>query len=213
MAEIKKGILGGFSGTVGTVVGTNWRGKDIIKSRPRASRKAPTAKQLEQRVKFSAAVGFLTPLKEVQNAYFGSNAGAKSRLNLSVSQMIREAMEMNGDVPQIIFNKVQVTKGELAGLMNPQVATDTGNVLEFTWEDNSDQAKASADDVFCTVSYCSDLKEFHLTDGPATRSTMTEQVSMPAAFAGKEVQVYAFLHAADSSNACNSVYLGAFTLQ
>lgn len=151
MAEIKKGILGGFSGTVGTVVGTNWRGKDIIKSRPRASRKAPTAKQLEQRVKFSAAVSFLTPLKEVQNAYFGSNSGARSRLNLSVSQMIREAMEMTGDVPQIIFNKVQVTKGELTGLMNPEVAPGTGNVLEFTWEDNSDQAKASADDVFSTV--------------------------------------------------------------
>ncbi len=32
MAEIKKGILGGFSGKVGTVVGVNWRGKDIIRS-------------------------------------------------------------------------------------------------------------------------------------------------------------------------------------
>ena len=35
MAEIKKGILGGFSGKVGTVVGVNWRGKDIIRSLPK----------------------------------------------------------------------------------------------------------------------------------------------------------------------------------
>ena len=34
MAEIKKGILGGFSGKVGPVVGANWRGKDIIRSTP-----------------------------------------------------------------------------------------------------------------------------------------------------------------------------------
>ena len=30
MAEIKKGILGGFSGKVGTVVGANWRGTNIL---------------------------------------------------------------------------------------------------------------------------------------------------------------------------------------
>lgn len=35
MAKIKKGILGGFSGKVETVVGVNWRGKDIISSLPK----------------------------------------------------------------------------------------------------------------------------------------------------------------------------------
>ncbi|MGV0847474.1 hypothetical protein ACTS9T_13015 [Empedobacter falsenii] len=42
MAEIKKGILGGFSGKVGTVVGVNWRGKDIINSLPKKSKRRST---------------------------------------------------------------------------------------------------------------------------------------------------------------------------
>jgi len=58
MAEIKKGILGGFSGKVGTVIGVNWRGKDIIRSLPKASKKAPTEEQLIQRVKFRKTIVF-----------------------------------------------------------------------------------------------------------------------------------------------------------
>lgn len=49
MAQIKKGILGGFSGKVGTVVGANWRGKDIIRSLQKSNNKAPTDLQLLQR--------------------------------------------------------------------------------------------------------------------------------------------------------------------
>ncbi len=58
MATIVKGILGGFSGKVGTVVGANWRGKDIIRSRPKPSKKPPTDKQVIQQLKFKMAVTF-----------------------------------------------------------------------------------------------------------------------------------------------------------
>lgn len=34
MGRINRGIIGAVSGKVGTVVGTSWRGQDIIKSRP-----------------------------------------------------------------------------------------------------------------------------------------------------------------------------------
>jgi hypothetical protein len=43
MAKFNKGILGGFSGTVGTVVGANWRGMDVMRSRPKKSGSTPTA--------------------------------------------------------------------------------------------------------------------------------------------------------------------------
>ena len=33
MGRISKGILGGFSGTVGTVVGGNWKGIDYMRSK------------------------------------------------------------------------------------------------------------------------------------------------------------------------------------
>ena len=34
MATFEKGILGGFSGKVGNVVGSRWRGKNIMRSLP-----------------------------------------------------------------------------------------------------------------------------------------------------------------------------------
>ncbi|WP_336734977.1 DUF6266 family protein [Chryseobacterium sp. VD8] len=66
MARITKGILGGFSGKVGTIVGANWRGQDIIRSIPKPSSKQPTNKQLLQQTRFSMVISFLQPLKNIQ---------------------------------------------------------------------------------------------------------------------------------------------------
>ena len=95
MATISKGILGGFSGKVGTVVGANWRGKDIIRSVPKTGHRTATDKQLLQQMKFKLVVTFLQPLKSIQNLYFGSESGAKSRVNLAVSYTINEAVQTN----------------------------------------------------------------------------------------------------------------------
>jgi len=43
MGKIEKGILGGFSGKVGTVVGGNWRGIDYMRSKGKRSNTAPFA--------------------------------------------------------------------------------------------------------------------------------------------------------------------------
>ena len=94
MATFNKGILGGFSGKVGTVVGANWRGKDIMRSLPKPSQKEPTEKQLLQQAKFKLAVSFLQPLKTIQSQYFGSGSGVKSRVNLATSYTINEAMQV-----------------------------------------------------------------------------------------------------------------------
>jgi len=37
MGTYNKGILGAFYGKVGTVVGSTWRGKDVMRSLPRKS--------------------------------------------------------------------------------------------------------------------------------------------------------------------------------
>ncbi len=63
MAEIERGVLGGFSGTVGPVVGAHWRGKDIIRARPRKSSKPPTDLQLIQQAKFKLVTRFLQPVQ------------------------------------------------------------------------------------------------------------------------------------------------------
>ena len=49
MAIISKGIPGGFSGTVGTVIGGNWNGIDYMRSLPTISNKSASQAQIEPR--------------------------------------------------------------------------------------------------------------------------------------------------------------------
>lgn len=58
MATIKQGILGAFSGKVGSVVGSSWKGIAIMKALPASVANPKTAKQVIQRGKMSSAVEF-----------------------------------------------------------------------------------------------------------------------------------------------------------
>ena len=53
MATFEKGILGGFSGKVGTVIGGNWKGIDYMRSKSSKRSFIPSQKQLEQQLKFA----------------------------------------------------------------------------------------------------------------------------------------------------------------
>ncbi|WP_234110026.1 MULTISPECIES: DUF6266 family protein [Chryseobacterium] len=208
MGEIKKGILGGFRGTVGTVVGSTYRGKSIIRSRPTASHKPPTEEQLLQRKKFRLVIKFLNPLQGIQSQLFGSRAGVKSRVNLAVSYTLREAVKVVNGEPELLFNKVLITKGELSGFKNPQVTLQAGGVVTCSWEDNSGQATAAEDDVFGSAIYCPELNEFVLTDGIAMRAELTAEQVVPDSFTGKQVQVYLWFRNAAGKIACTSLYMG-----
>ena len=64
MGTIEKGFMGGFKGLLGPAVGSKWKGKAVIKSRPPKKRTGPTSDaQLQQQAKFSLIVAFLKPLR------------------------------------------------------------------------------------------------------------------------------------------------------
>ena len=60
MGIISKGILGGFSGTVGTVIGGSWKGITYMRSQPARRTSEPTEAQLEQQAKFALAIRFIS---------------------------------------------------------------------------------------------------------------------------------------------------------
>lgn len=208
MGKLQKGILGGFSGTVGTVVGSNWRGKDIIRSRPKSSGKAPTEAQLLQRLKFKLVIGFVTPLQSIQRQFFAGNSGVKSRMNKAVSYHIREAVEVLNGEPFLVYSKVLITKGDLAEPQNAVVTAAAGGHLNYSWDDNSGQANAAADDVFCTVVFCEELGTFALYDSSVTRADALAAQSVPGTMTGKPVQVYCYFRNSVGASASNSAYLG-----
>ena len=49
MGKIKQGILGGFKGKVGTVIGSSWNGIAYMKGLPQSVRNPRTDAQVQQR--------------------------------------------------------------------------------------------------------------------------------------------------------------------
>lgn len=208
MATISKGILGGFSGKVGPVVGATWRGMDVIRSRPKSSKRNPTEKQLEQQLKFKLAISFLQPIKNIQSRFFGSGSWVKSRVNLAVSYTISEAIQMVAGLPELIFNKVLITRGELTSFQNAVLTTQPGGVLHLEWEDNSTQGDAAPKDQVSIVCYCAELNNWEIYEGIVMRSDLMADVTLPAYCLGKTMEVYAFLNNEKQTAASTSLYLG-----
>ncbi|WP_313268884.1 DUF6266 family protein [Epilithonimonas vandammei] len=208
MATLSKGILGGFSGKVGPVVGATWRGMDVIRSRPKSSKRNPTEKQLEQQLKFKLAISFLQPIKNIQSRFFGSGSGVKSRVNMAVSYTISEAIQMVAGLPELIFNKVLITRGELTSFQNAVLTTQPGGVLHLEWEDNSTQGDAAPTDQVSIVCYCAELNNWEIYEGIVMRSDLIADVTLPAYCLGKTMEVYAFLNNEKQTAASTSLYLG-----
>ena len=59
MGTFEKGVLGGFNGKVGTVVGSTWKGKSVMRSKPPSKRSGPpSAAQLVVQAKFTLMTKF-----------------------------------------------------------------------------------------------------------------------------------------------------------
>jgi hypothetical protein len=212
MATFEKGILGGFSGKVGNVVGSRWRGKNVMRSLPQRGKYTATAKQEEQREKFKTVIGFLSPIVEVLNLYFGSPQGDKSRFNLATSYHLKNAVESTPLGMVMDYAKVLISKGDLRGIDGGTLAAAAGQTLNFGWQDNSGQGKAMATDTFMVVVYAPDLNLFYTNVAVATRDATTATVTLPNFMASFEVEVWVSFHKPDSNLSAISTYMGAVTV-
>lgn len=111
MGKIKKGILGGFSGRVGNVIGGSWKGIDYMRSEATSIADPKTAKQLEQRSKFRVAVEFAKQVVPVINIGLKQYATKRSEFNYLVSKICKDYWDEAND--KINYPLVQLSAGEL----------------------------------------------------------------------------------------------------
>src|SRR6476661_8098988 len=118
MGTISKGILGGFSGKVGTVVGGSWKGIEYMRSRSTASKKAPTQAQLEHQAKFRLANQFVSSILGVVQLGFKNYEQKKSSYNAAVAHIMKNAIK--GVYPnfEIDYEQVLISRGDLPAAMN-----------------------------------------------------------------------------------------------
>lgn len=92
MGKIKQGILGGFKGKVGTVIGSSWNGIAYMRGLAQSVKNPKTAAQLQQRAYFKDLQGLVGQLTDEQlQSLFPSVMRGMTRRNMLTHQLAAAA--------------------------------------------------------------------------------------------------------------------------
>jgi hypothetical protein len=210
MGTINKGILGGFSGKVGSVVGGSWKGIDYMRSKGSNRNANPTEKQLAQQQKFALVMRFLQPMTGLLSITFRDFAIRMTGINNAFAYNIKSAV--TGVYPSfaIDYSLALVSRGDLPNALAPAVTSGAGSVLTFSWTDNSGTGSAKATDEAIFVAYCPALKQA-IFSGGAVRSDLTGDLNL-VPFSGQLAETWICFISEDEKNVATSIFTGEVTV-
>ncbi len=212
MGKINQGILGGFSGKVGNVIGGNWKGIDYMRVKPANVANPQTEGQVDQRTKFSTVLQFLQPLKDFVKVGYKNYAIKMTQFNSAMSYILKNAV--TGSYPNftIDYATALISRGSLAGVLNGTAASSAAGSVEFTWGDNTSESNASATDKAMILAYNSTKGEaIFVTDG-AARNAGSQSLTVPDDFSGDSVECFIAFLSEDGISVANSKYVGSVTV-
>lgn len=213
MGKIKQGILGGFSGKVGSVIGGSWKGISFMRGIAASVANPQSVPQLTQRQKFAVIMGFLQPLSEFLKIGFKNYAVQMTAMNAAMSYNLENALQ--GAYPNftVDYASALVARGNLAPSLNAAAAAGVAGTVVFTWEDNSGEIGASTLDNTLLVIYNPVKHQAVTVNKLAERADGTQTVTVPDSFSGDTVQCYlAFISAGGGFEISNSAFAGAVTV-
>lgn len=206
MATYQHGILGPFSGKVGQVVGSSWRGITVMRSLPVRKKTVPSALQMDRRARFVLMNGFLRPLTELLRLSFGNKTKNRTPFNLAFSRNIDAIVgifpALTIDYPNICLSKGQLPLGE-----PPSVASDEPGKLLLNWKTgdgiNQDQTCGTA----FIAAYSEELNRWiYITHEITEGQTSCLLDVIP--FSGRPVHVYIGFIAKGKQKTAESRYMG-----
>ena len=146
MGKIKQGILGGFKGKVGTVIGASWNGIAYMKGLPQSQKDPKTAAQMAQRAFFKEIQDLVGQLSAEQQIFLiPSTPQGMTRRNMLVKQLAED--------PVVTADSKSVNLAELATIGNaptaalPKVNVTTSlSILVISWDEENDWRTAHANE-------------------------------------------------------------------
>jgi hypothetical protein len=210
MGKINQGILGGFSGTVGSVVGASWKGINYMRSKAVSIANPRTDGQVKQRTKFSVTLAFLQPLTDFLRVGYKLYANKKTAFNAAMSYVIDNAIIGESPDFSIDPSKVMVSRGPLAPALNARATILSDNIL-IEWDDNSTLGNANASDKALAVVYnTTKMEVIYITAGSA-RTDKTQSIAIPLEWSEDDLSIYLGFISEDGSKVANSSYVTSIT--
>lgn len=210
MGTISKGILGGFSGKVGTVVGGNWKGIEYMRSRSGKRTSDPSPAQLAQQVKFALVMKFLQPMAAMLEFTFRDFAIRMTGINSAFAYTIKNAVTGTYPAFAIAYPLVLISRGDLPNVLGPSVVAGAGSILTFSWTNNAGVGVASNKDEALFVAYCPAMQQA-IYYGNVTRGDLTGDLNA-STFAGQLVETYISFAATSGRSIATSIYTGQVTV-
>ena len=211
MGKIGRGILGGVSGKVANVVGSRWKGIDYIRAKPQSVANPRTLLQVNQRTKFALVLRFLQPNLNFIKIGYKNYAVKKSQFNSAMSYILNNAITGVSPAFEIDYSMALLSRGNLAGALNPVFDLPTPGQVQFSWDDNSAEGNALATDKVMVVAF-NPLKgeSVYLTEG-AARADLSQTVIIPNSYSGDELHMFISFMNFEETQLSNSIYIGSGT--
>lgn len=131
MGKINRGILGGFTGKVGNVVGSSWKGIETMRALPISVLNPRTTSQVGNRTRFGSistlAAAMLTTIVKPLNDRFASRM---SGYNMFTSQN-RTAFNAEGNFSP---NNLVLSTGKLGATPFTAGGVDNSSVVTILWD-------------------------------------------------------------------------------
>lgn len=204
MGSHKQGVLGGFRGKVGPIVGSSWKGINIIKAKPISVANPRTAGQIAQRNNMSAIVILskmilATVIKPLWDRFAQKKSGYNAFVQSNIGTFISGVFTN--------FDEFVISMGKMAATeISSIVASRASNVIRINWNDDSGQGfKLSTDKAFALV-YNQPQEEWYVSFTDVTRSAESISVVLgPNAEATDTLRGYLAFRRSDGTIVSNTV--------
>jgi len=206
MGEIKRGILGGFSGKVGTVVGSTWKDVSYMRALAISVSNPRTPKQQTQRGKFAMSMTFLRAIVPYIRVGYHPYALGRTAFNAAMSYILRHAITGSAPQLEVDYERVLVARGTLMPVFNAAAALKD-NTLTLTWKDNSKMGDALSTDLAMPLVYNKARGTAYYDLEAATRAEGTLSLELPDNWADDALAVFLAFRSADGIRVTNSICL------
>lgn len=215
MSQYNQGILGPFSGKVGTVVGSFWKGRFVMRGRPTHMTNPNTAAQQAQRARFSLVSTTLAPLRPVINVGFAVRADVENVTPVNVAMQINmeQAVTGSGTNVSIDWNRFMVAGGTLLNVETPTATAAANHAITLSWVNNAGvQSDVLDSDEVMVVAYNPTKKQASFDLVTLFRDDQGGVLNVPSTWVGDAVQVFIFTRSADKTRCSPSQLMGAVTI-
>jgi len=211
MATFKNGPNGAFSGKVGSVVGSSWKGIDYIRGLPKKRTSPPTEDEAANRTKFGFTQKWLNHFAPFISIGYMNYSKTMTANNSAMSWNSKNAVK--GDAPdfEINYSSVLLSDGPLQEATDPSISITSESEVLINWS-TVYRRKAKATDELLFIAFCPNMGHSFFSLGDAIRSEDKYQLEIPEVFRGQQAEVFMAFCSRDRKIASRSQYLGNIIL-